>query len=103
VSVVFITENEINFLAFPEASGAMVVFGAGYGFENLAGATWMLEKDVRYWGGIDTHGFAILNQLRAIFPHARSFLMDQETLLAYQPLWGRESGAETGNLSRLTP
>jgi hypothetical protein len=101
--LVFITENEINFLAFPEAPGAMVIFGAGYGFENLAGAKWLLEKDVRYWGDIDTHGFAILNQLRAIFPHARSFLMDQETLLAHQPLWGMESGAETATLARLTP
>lgn len=103
VPVVFITENEINFLAFPEAPGAMVIFGAGYGFENLAGATWLLEKDVRYWGDIDTHGFAILNQFRAIFPHVRSFLMDQETLLAHQLLWGSESGAETGILERLTP
>jgi hypothetical protein len=103
VPVVFITENEINFLAFPEVPGAMVIFGAGYGFENLAGAKWLLEKDVRYWGDIDTHGFAILNQFRAFFPHARSFLMDQETLLAHRPLWGRESGAETGILDRLTP
>jgi hypothetical protein len=38
VPVVFITENEINFLAFPEVPGAMVLFGAGYGFENLVGA-----------------------------------------------------------------
>lgn len=103
VPVVFITENEINFLAFPEVPGAMVIFGAGYGFENLVEARWLLEKDVRYWGDIDTHGLAILNQLRAFFPHARSFLMDEDTLLAHQPLWGSESGAETGALARLTP
>lgn len=33
---VFITENETNFLAFPPAAGAIVVFGAGYGWEPLA-------------------------------------------------------------------
>lgn len=103
VPVVFITENEINFLAFPEVSGAMVIFGAGYGFENLAGAAWLLEKDIRYWGDIDTHGFAIINQFRAFFPHTRSFLMDEETLLAHRALWGSESGLETGTLARLTP
>ncbi|MDT8320413.1 MAG: DUF3322 domain-containing protein, partial [Xanthomonadales bacterium] len=39
-SKVFVTENEINFLAFPEVADAMVIFGAGYGFENLAAAPW---------------------------------------------------------------
>jgi len=102
VPVVFITENEINFLAFPEVPGAMVIFGGGYGFENLADALWLLEKDLLYWGDIDTHGFAILNQFRAFFPHTRSFLMNEETLLAHQSLWGSESGQETGTLARLT-
>jgi hypothetical protein len=49
----------------------------GYGFDNLAAALWLQQKDIYYWGDIDTHGFAILNQLRGFFPHAVSFLMDQ--------------------------
>lgn len=36
VSRVFITENEINFLAFPRVDDSLLVFGAGYGFEVLA-------------------------------------------------------------------
>ncbi len=35
VSRVFITENEINFLAFPQVKDSLVIFGAGYGFEML--------------------------------------------------------------------
>ncbi len=101
VSKVFITENEINFLAFPDVSGAMVVFGAGYGFDHLAAATWLHEKQVYYWGDIDTHGFAILNQLRGFFPHVTSILMDQQTLLAHRALWGAEMQPETGTLTRL--
>jgi hypothetical protein len=31
---VFITENEINFLAFPQMRDSLVVFGKGYGFET---------------------------------------------------------------------
>jgi hypothetical protein len=103
VATVFITENEINFLAFPGVAGAMVVFGAGYGFENLASASWLRGKTLRYWGDIDTHGFAILNGLRGILPHAESFLMDQGTLLSHRPLWGREAVPETCDLGRLTP
>ena len=55
-----------------------------------------------YWGYIDTHGFAILNQLRGFFPHATSFLMDQQTFLEHRTLWGVEPSPETGILTRLT-
>ena len=101
ISIVFITENEINFLSFPEVSGAMVIFGAGYGFENLAAASWLRQKKILYWGDIDTHGFAILNQLRKTFPNAASFLMDRKTFLAHRTLWGTEPHPKTGNLERL--
>ncbi len=102
VTTVFITENEINFLAFPPVPGAMVVFGAGYGFDNLAAAAWLQSKNVCYWGDIDTHGFAILNQLRGVLPRAESLLMDQQTLLDHRSLWGVEAQQETANLARLT-
>ena len=102
VTKVFITENEINFLAFPEVPEAMVIFGAGYGFENLASVEWMRSRVIHYWGDIDTHGFAILNQLRGFFPHAASLLMDSETLMEHQALWGVEPSPETVTLTRLT-
>lgn len=102
VRTVFITENEINFLAFPPVKEAMVIFGAGYGFRNLDGIGWLQSRNILYWGDIDTHGFAILNQLREYLPHAESFLMDRETLLTHRPLWGEEKHPETATLTRLT-
>jgi len=102
VSKVFITENEINFLAFPNVPDAMVIFGAGYGFDNLAAAPWLKRVKIHYWGDIDTHGFAILNQLRGFFPGTTSFLMDRQTLLDHRPLWGVETQPETGPLARLS-
>jgi hypothetical protein len=98
---VFITENEVNFLAFPDVPGAIVVFGAGYGFENLGAAKWMRQKNLYYWGDIDTHGFAILNQLRRTLPHAVSVLMDEKTLLEHRSLWGTEARPERGELELL--
>jgi hypothetical protein len=77
-------------LAFPHLAGSMVVFGAGYGFEVLAGAHWLQERSVYYWGDIDTHGFAILDQLRAQLPQVQSLLMDRATLLAHHSQWGEE-------------
>jgi hypothetical protein len=98
---VFITENEINFLAFPAAAGSLLVFGAGYGFEAIAQATWLQQCALHYWGDIDTHGFAILDQLRACFPHAQSFLMDRDTLLEHQAQWTLEPQATQRDLPRL--
>lgn len=102
VERVFITENETNFLAFPEVARAIVVFGAGYGWEALARAAWLHRCHLHYWGDIDTHGFAILDQLRGQFPHAASFLMDSETLLAHRSHWGEEPEPARHDLSRLT-
>lgn len=100
---VFITENETNFLAFPPAAGAIVIFGAGYGWDALAQARWVGECNIHYWGDIDTHGFAILDQLRSRFPLAASFLMDRETLMAHAAFWGEEVDQVLHDLPRLTP
>lgn len=100
---VFITENEINFLAFPPTADAIVVFGAGYGWEALARAEWLQRCQLHYWGDIDTHGFAILDQLRGHFPGAASFLMDRDTLLAHRLHWGEEPDPVRHELARLTP
>lgn len=90
VSRVFMTENEVNFLAFPPVPQALVIFGAGYGFEMLSQARWLHGKAMHYWGDIDTHGFAILHQLRERLPQAQSFLMDRDTLMAHRALWTDE-------------
>ncbi len=98
----FITENETNFLAFPQMEKAIVVFGAGYGWDALARATCLHRCRLYYWGDIDTHGFAILDQLRGYFPHVASLLMDRETLLAHRLHWGEEPEPARHDLSRLT-
>ncbi|HOE41374.1 MAG TPA: DUF2220 family protein [Rhodoferax sp.] len=102
VQRVFITENEVNFLAFPPMSASLVIFGAGYGFDALTGAAWLKRCQLFYWGDIDTHGFAILDQLRAHFPQAQSLLMDQATLLAHAGQWGSEPQPLLRDLPRLS-
>lgn len=99
---VFITENEVNFLAFPPVPDSLVVFGAGYGFDALAAARWLHRCHVYHWGDIDTHGFAILDQLRHHLPHAQSLLMDEHTLLAHQAHWGDEPQPLLRDLPLLT-
>jgi hypothetical protein len=103
VERVFVTENEVNALAFPCVRSGMVVFGGGYGIDRLGQAQWLRGRELFYWGDIDTHGFAILDRLRAGLPHASSILMDDATLRAHRSLWGEESADKrfTGELTRL--
>lgn len=87
---IFITENKVNFLAFPELPKGLVIFGQGYAIQSLARIAWLSEKTLYYWGDIDTHGFEILSQLRAAHGNVRSLLMDEATLLAHRESWARE-------------
>jgi hypothetical protein len=102
VERVFITENEINGLAFPCVPGSLVIFGLGYGLDRLSEAGWLGRRKLYYWGDIDTYGFHILDRVRVLFPEAASFLMDRETLLENAGLWVRESDPYDGELPRLT-
>lgn len=99
---VFIVENEITYLSFPPVNDAAVIFGAGFGLRRLRNQAWLATREVNYWGDIDTHGFAILNQLRASFGGVRSILMDRETLLASRVHWSTEPKQHKGALSHLS-
>ncbi len=81
-----------------------MIFGLGYGIQSLKETNCLREKEIFYWGDIDTHGFAILSQIRGHLPHVRSVLMDRETLLAHEALWGAETPGKrfTGTLAHLT-
>ena len=63
----------------------------------------MADANIVYWGDIDTHGFAILDRLRAWHPRTRSVLMDRETLLAHADRWVSEDRPARSALTRLTP
>jgi hypothetical protein len=99
---VFVTENETNFLAFPAIADSIVIFGSGYGWDALGRAAWLARCSMHYWGDIDTHGVAILDQLRRQFGHASSFLMDRETLDAHAAHWDTEPNPLRHDLMHLT-
>jgi len=101
ISRVFITENEINFLAFPKVDDSLIIFGSGYGFAALGKAEWLSGCRLYYWGDIDTHGFAILDQLRGQFSEVQSFLMDRATLMAFESQWDIEEKQTVRELDHL--
>lgn len=81
---VFIVENEINYLTFPAVDKSIVIWGKGYAVENLKNSTWLIDKNIIYWGDIDRAGFSILSQLRSFFPQTTSLMMDMETWIRFQ-------------------
>ena len=101
-SRIFITENEINFLSMPDMPNSMVIFGGGKGVPILKAIDWLREKEIYYWGDIDTHGFDILDKVRSFLPQTKSILMTKEVLLQFRALWVTEDKPFAGNLSHLT-
>jgi len=84
---IYITENKINGLSFPSVEDAIVIFGLGYGIQSLRNIAWLAEKEIIYWGDIDTHGYAMLSQIRGYYPQTKSLLMDLVTLQKFKHLW----------------
>jgi len=86
----FITENKINGLSFPAMRNSVVIFGLGYGINQLATIPWLSCCEIYYWGDIDTHGFSILSRLRHHYPKVHSLMMDEVTLQQYINLCVKE-------------
>ncbi|MDR1580505.1 MAG: DUF3322 domain-containing protein [Synergistaceae bacterium] len=100
-SAIFV-ENKVNFLAIPRKNGLLAVWAKGYGFDSLSETLWLRKTKIYYWGDIDTHGFAILNQFRSVFPGAQSVLMDRFTFMNHRDMWVGETTPTAASLPNLT-
>jgi hypothetical protein len=101
VQSAFIVENEATYLAVEVPPGGVVIWGKGFEVDRAGSLPWLRETDVHYWGDLDTHGFAILDRLRAWLPEARSVLMGRDTLLAHRDRWVVEERPTRARLTRL--
>lgn len=77
---VIVTENLRNFLALPPLPNAVAVMGSGDAAALLAGASWLAQSRILYWGDMDARGFAILARLRGTYGQTESVLMDLAAL-----------------------
>lgn len=87
---ILIVENLETGVALPDMDGVVAFMRLGNAVSMLAELPWLQGCDITYWGDIDTHGYAILNRARSLFPNLVSVLMDQQTFVSYQDLWGEE-------------
>lgn len=101
---VLVVENLETLLVLPDLPGTVAVFGGGFGAASRLGPIgWLHVPRVRYWGDLDSNGFAILDEFRTAFPGAASLLMDEDTLLTHRDLWVPEPKPARGALARLSP
>lgn len=98
-----VVENEVSYLSVDVPHDGLVIWGKGFDVDRVGRLPWLAGVAVRYWGDIDTHGFAILDRLRSWLPGTQSVLMDRDTLLRHRDRWGREERPAHSSLTRLTP
>lgn len=82
-SRVFIVENKMNFLTFPQVSMSIAIWGKGFAIELLKNIEWLKGKEIYYWSDLDVHGFLMLSQLRSYYPQTKSFLMEMTVVENY--------------------
>ena len=98
IHTVYIVENKMNMLTFPNKDNSIVIWGHGFGVDIMKDVEWMKTKRIFYWGDLDAHGFQILSEIRTHFPHVESFLMDRET---FDKFFEKDNGSET-NVEKLS-
>jgi hypothetical protein len=101
VQAAAVVENETTFLSLDPPHDGVLLWGKGFDVDRVGRMRWLSQVPVWYWGDLDTHGFAILDRLRAWLPQTSSFLMDRETLLRHRDRWGTESSPTSARLDRL--
>ena len=103
ISEVVIVENLAALAIVTCADGRLTIWGAGNSAADLiSGVPWLHGLAVAYFGDLDSHGFAILDAVRGVLPHAVSVCMDPATVAAHLEHRVTETVASTAPLERLT-
>ncbi|MBR08961.1 MAG: hypothetical protein CMP48_14930 [Rickettsiales bacterium] len=99
---VFIIENKMNFLTFPQTPLSIAIWGKGFAIESLKNTEWLDEKEIYYWSDLDIQGFQMLSQLRSYFSQTQSFLMDMTVVEKYMDFIVQGTPTNTELLSHLS-
>ncbi len=79
---ILIVENFECVFQLPALPDTIVILGAGKDLSWLA-ATWLKEKNVAYWGDLDTWGLDMLSTVRKHLPQLTPLMMEQSIFDLY--------------------
>ncbi|WP_375581503.1 DUF2220 domain-containing protein [Marivirga tractuosa] len=77
---IFIIENNMNYLTFPDIPNSIAVWGRGFAIGSLKNINWLDEMDLYYWGDLGAQDFQMVSQIRKYYGQVKSFLMDSQFL-----------------------
>ncbi|MFT4924944.1 MAG: hypothetical protein ACI8WB_001034 [Phenylobacterium sp.] len=80
---ILVVENMQSGLGLPLLDDTIAVFGGGKNVSWMD-ADWLKEKQVGYWGDIDSWGLAILSDARRLLPTLTPLMMDNTTVKLHQ-------------------
>ena len=95
---IFIVENEMVYLTFPQCKDSICIWGQGYKVNILNGIEWFKSKGLYYFGDLDEHGFDILSTYRRYYPQIQSFCMDKNVLDEYEQFLVQGKKLENGRI-----
>ena len=98
---ILVVENLQSGLGLTNLPSTAAIIGGGKNISWM-NAEWLASKNVAYWGDIDTWGFAILNDARAVSPNLCSLMMDESTLFKFRDRAVNETKQYDGVLQNLT-
>lgn len=80
---ILVIENEQSCLALSGFRDTIAVSGGGKNVSWMK-AGWLADKNVGYWGDIDSEGLAILSDARSKLSSIASLMMDAQTVKAFE-------------------
>ena len=80
IKSIFIVENEMIYLSFPEIKNAICIWGHGFTAGHFKQFSWLNNFQLYYFGDLDEHGYEILSIFRTAFPGTKSICMNIDTL-----------------------
>lgn len=105
VHTLIVLENLTTFRDVTPRPGYAIGWGSGHAAEASLPALPVADRiRILYWGDCDSHGYAILNGVRADLPHVRSVGMGLGTVVAHEDALVPEppSARLFGEMTRLT-
>ena len=84
VDTVFITTDKLNFLRFPPHPNSCIIWGNPTTLQHVEMLSFLADKQLYFWGDINTNTFQQLILLRQNFPKIQLFLVNSITYKTFQ-------------------
>lgn len=98
---ILVVENVQSGLGLPLLADTIAVAGGGKNVSWLD-APWLADKQVAYWGDIDSWGLHVLSDARSKLPQLTALMMDHTTVMRYSTMMVDEDSSMTVVPTHLT-